>query len=234
MQVEASGEVMTVRVIIKAFFAMLFVFSLLIIVRAIFVPAQGSEATITASLAVIAAVLTGWGAQKVVEHQENAIMPYPYPFFDLTSRHGNVQLALKNWGGGPAFDIHMKLDKPIFLKKKQVEFDLKIPVLFQGKQLMFRVGAFQEFPENPKPEYSGIVTYRSRVNGPVKRIPFTIGLDGWEMSFTRQDELNVTLHKLQELPEQLKRIADEVHSANSWSERTPIRPAEETRLETND
>src|SRR5664279_5407735 len=87
-------------------------------------------ATLTAVLAVIAAVISAWPSLRVLEIQEDATRPCPTPYFDITSRYGLLLLRVKNIGAGVAYDVRLKWSKrPLNEEGKEVTELDAIPVL---------------------------------------------------------------------------------------------------------
>lgn len=81
---------------------------------------------IAGALAVITAVISAWGAQRVVELEEDRRKPYPYPTFDLSSRYGLVLFRVENSGGSAAHDISLKWDnEPLSSDGKEIRFSPK-------------------------------------------------------------------------------------------------------------
>src|SRR5271166_4187864 len=70
-------------------------------------------ATLTAVLALVAAVISAWPALRVLEIQEDATRPCPTPFFDVTSRYGLMLLRVKNLGAGTAYDVRLNWSQPL-------------------------------------------------------------------------------------------------------------------------
>jgi len=69
-------------------------------------------ATLTAVLAVIAAVISAWPSLRVLEMQEDATRPCPTPYFDITSRYGLLLLRVKNLGAGVAYNVRLTWEDP--------------------------------------------------------------------------------------------------------------------------
>lgn len=116
-------------------------------------------AVIAASLAVITSVISSWAAHQTLEMQEDALKPYPYPFFDTTSRPGVSLFRVKNFGGTVARDIELiwDLDKPFEFKRPKGEPDIK--VLVPGETISYNLGTGD--PEkNPSRTFTGIIKFR--------------------------------------------------------------------------
>ena len=65
-------------------------------------------ATLAGLLAVVAAAIAVLPALRVLEIQEDVLRPRPIPHFDLSSRYHLLQLRVKNFGGGVAYDVRLK------------------------------------------------------------------------------------------------------------------------------
>ena len=70
-------------------------------------------AAIAAALAVITSVVSTWSAQRLLEIQQDSVLPDPIPSIDVSSRYGLMQLRVTNFGGSPAYKTRISWDKPL-------------------------------------------------------------------------------------------------------------------------
>ena len=84
---------------------------------------KGKEtwATLTAVLAVIAAVISAWPALRVLEIQEDSLRPRPTPYFDLTSRYGLLLLRVKNLGNYILYSL-LELANCLYVIRVPIDF----------------------------------------------------------------------------------------------------------------
>src|SRR6476469_5453534 len=82
---------------------------------------------VAAALAVITSIISSWGSQRVLEIQQDAQNPYPYPSIDMESRYGLIQLRVENYGGSAAHDIRLTWNKPLLNSKE-------VPVRFNPQE----------------------------------------------------------------------------------------------------
>lgn len=74
---------------------------------------NGKWEVTAASLAVIAALISNFNAQRISWKQEDEYLPEIFIDFDLQSHKGIVLLVIQNSGGSRAYDINMKIDPPM-------------------------------------------------------------------------------------------------------------------------
>jgi hypothetical protein len=187
-------------------------------------------ATLAAVLAVVTSVISAWGAQRVVELEEDKLSPYPYPQFDATSRYGLMLLKLTNFGGGAAHNIRLVWEKPLQNSRGEaVRFapdnaSYEIAVLVPGQHISKIVDGHVQFLQ-----IEGTHIYRGRVEyedsrGRKKKLPFLLDAESLRGTPSYVDERVRTQYELQKLPDALKRLCDEVHTVAERLER--LEPAE--------
>jgi hypothetical protein len=164
-------------------------------------------ATLTAVLAVIAAVISAWPSLRVLEIQEDATRPSPTPHFDITSRYGLLLLRLANLGAGVAYDVRLNWDKhPQDEKAEDVTALDTIPVLIPHDSVSVLVGRPHELFKNyPTMRFEGTVEFKD-VTGKHMKQRFLCSADEYRNRLTFDDEMPKTLHDLQKLPDKLTDI----------------------------
>jgi hypothetical protein len=176
-------------------------------------------ATLAGALAVITSMISAWGAQRVVELEEDKLSPYPYPQFDVTSRYGLMLLKITNFGGGAAHKIQLVWDRP--LKNSagdEIRFAPDVPtnevsVLVPGQQISKLIDGSTQFFTIPGPHvYRGIIKYEDS-RGRKKSLPFLMDAESLKGTPSYVDERVRTQFELQKLPDVLKRLCDEVQRA---------------------
>jgi hypothetical protein len=177
-------------------------------------------ATVAGGLAVIAAVVSAWTAQDVVELERARLQPDPYPFFDAYRRYSLLQLRVTNLGGSVARNIRIRWHTPLISAQTGAPIRFSgdplgpdIPVLLPGASVAVLVGESHTFFSNTAPpaEYSGVIEYENAA-GKLFQHPFVASAEALRHSLTFDDESPKTQHELQRIPKQLKEIAHAIAS----------------------
>lgn len=92
-----------------------------------------------ASLAVIAALISNFNAQRISWKQEDEYLPDIFIDFDLQSHKGVVLLVVQNSGGSRAYDINMMVDPPITIFDEDPIVSKQISFLDKNQLLQFYV-----------------------------------------------------------------------------------------------
>jgi len=172
--------------------------------------------TVAASLAVITALVSALTAQTLLEKQEEAQRPYPYPALDAYSRTHLFQLRVTNMGGGAAYDIRLNWKQPLLdVKGKPVRFsqrDPEIPLLLPNESVFTLIGAGPAFlSKYPDAEYSGEIEFKdSPTSNEVYKHDFYINIEMFRGLPVYTSEEQETHDKLQKLPGELSKIAQEI------------------------
>jgi hypothetical protein len=173
-------------------------------------------AAVAAALAVITSVIASWGAQRVLELQQDSQRPYPYPSIDVTSRYMLMQLVVKNLGGTAAYDIRLKWGKPVlnaegevarFTKQAEVP---EIPILLPNESVAISLGASNAlFERYQDMNYSGEVEFQDPTGKRMKHA-FYVSAERYRNSLTFREEDLRTNHELQKIPAKLEALTSEV------------------------
>lgn len=168
-------------------------------------------ATLTAVLAVVAAVISAWQSLRILEIQEDATRPCPTPYFDITSRYGFLLLRVKNLGAGVAYGVHLNWNKrPQNEEGEEVTAVDAVPVLVPHESVSVLVGRPHElFNKYPAMRFEGIVECKD-VTGKHMTQPFICSADEHRSRLVHDDELPRTLYDLQQIPKRLDGIADAI------------------------
>lgn len=182
-------------------------------------------ATLAAALAVVTSMVSAWGAQRVIELEEDKLAPYPYPQFDVNSRYGLMLLKVTNFGGGAAHNIRLIWDKPLRNSKgKEIRFapeldSNEIAVLVPGQYISQFIDGHVQFFQSEGPHiYRGTVKYADGT-GRKKSLRFLMDAESLRGTPSYVDESTRTHYELQKLPEMLQRLCNEVKEATRHLER---------------
>jgi hypothetical protein len=164
-------------------------------------------ATLTAVLAVIAAVISAWPSLRVLEIQEDATKPCPTPYFDVTSRYGLLQLRVSNIGASVAYNVKLNWDKhPQNAEGEDLTALDAIPMLMPHDSVSLLVGVAHEvFEKYPAMRFEGTVEFKD-VAAKQRTQRFLCSADGHRHGLTFDNELTRTLYELQKLPKELTDI----------------------------
>ncbi|HLI79834.1 MAG TPA: hypothetical protein VKV03_07620 [Candidatus Binataceae bacterium] len=172
--------------------------------------ALSAASALAGALAVLASVISGWIATRVVELQEDTQKPYPYPYFDVRSRTGLLLVVIKNFGGSSAHDVCVEWDDPpIDMHGKPIVFGNNgiVPVLLPNETISAIVdGTIQYFGRNERHDYGGYVKY-ANASGRSQQIRFVASAEKFARTPRLEDEVTLTYEKLQALPDLLKEIS---------------------------
>ncbi len=182
-------------------------------------------ATLAAALAVVTSMVSAWGAQRVIELEEQKLEPYPYPQFDATSRYGLLLLKITNFGGGAAHNIKLVWDKPLKNSHGQeIRFSPdstsgELSILVPGQHISKIVdGHYQLFQIEGPHIYSGSVEYQDS-KGRKKSHRFLLDAEALKGTPSYDEEATKTHHELQKLPDRLQELCNEVKKIGSQLER---------------
>lgn len=165
--------------------------------------------TLTALLAVTAAVIAVLPALRVLEIQEDALRPRPTPYFDLTGRYNLLQLRVKNLGGGVAYDVQLKWKAhPVDHKGNKVQSLDHISVLLPQESVSTLIGAsFEEVGKLSDTRFEGECSCKDST-GKKFHQKFVCSVDASQKQLLHDNELPKTLRDLQNIPKELARIAE--------------------------
>jgi hypothetical protein len=198
----------TMRVLVRLPLAVVFTAAIVLVAFLLLGPkSKETWSTLTAVLAVIAAVISAWPSLRVLEIQEDATRPCPTPHFDLTSRYGLFQLRVKNIGAGVAYDVRLNWDQhPQNAAGDEVAVLDTISVLMPQDSVSIVLGTSLEMVEKyPSLRFEGTVAFKD-VAGKERSQRFRCSADEYRSRLTFDQELPKTLHELQKLPEELEKI----------------------------
>jgi hypothetical protein len=176
----------------------------------------GAWAAVAAAMAVVAAAVSAWTSLKVVELQEDALLPQLVLSVDARSRYGLTQLVLANRGATSAFDVAIAwLDHPRNEDGKPIEFgtDGKLAILGAGEKSTVYLGESSRFfIANPNTTFSAHATY-STSKGDSKTAVLRASTAPEVNALYDNEESARTHHELQKLPKAIEKLTDEVRKA---------------------
>jgi hypothetical protein len=170
-------------------------------------------ATLAAVLAVIAAALSGWTGQRMVELQEDALEPSLLAVLDARSRYQLVQLRLMNRGQSAAFDIKIEWDNaPTDREGHVVAFGPGgvLPVLNPGENASLVLDASHAFfAKHVDATFSGRVSFTT-ASGDSRSKAILVSAEHERRALVHDSEEPKTHYEIQKLPEKLESIATEL------------------------
>ena len=174
---------------------------------------SSASAVVAAALAVIAAAYSAFSAQQTIEMQEDALKPYPYPFFDLTSRPGIPLFRVKNFGGTVAHDIEIiwDKDKPFEFSRNKNEPD--IAVLMPGQTISYNKDTGSS-SENPRSIFTGAIKFKD-ASGRSMKHKFVVSAGQYYDAYTVDDESKVSQFTLQNISGTLTNIEGNINRLGS-------------------
>lgn len=179
-------------------------------------PSQVPWSALAAALAVVAAVLSAWTSQRIMELQEDATLPAPYPFFDFTSRYSLAQLRVTNTGSSTAFNINLDWRNPIVdhegndIQFPHQEGTPEIPVLAAGDSVSIPIGEAHRFMnQGIDLNYSGSITFETAKGVPHRR-EFFLSAEMYRKSLDYDEESVKTHFELQKVPKEIASLRQAV------------------------
>ncbi len=170
-------------------------------------------ATVAAVLAVIAAVVSAWTGQRLVELQEDALAPNLQVALDARRRYELVQLCMTNRGLSPAHDIKIEWDNPpVDREGRSVQFGTGgiLPVLNPGEEASVMLNVAHEFfSKDHALTFTGRLTFAD-VNGDIHSRQLMVSGEHERRALLHQSEEPKTMYELQKLPDKLDAIAKEL------------------------
>jgi len=174
--------------------------------------------TITATISLIIAIISGWIAFEVFINHAEANKPQIVLRLDFRSRYGLILLIAENLGAKPAFNIKIQWDKKLVNHKGEIisfnkydqQFD--IPVL-NAKELTSVIidtpNKFFEKHKNENLDYSGTIEFQETLKSKKKsRSPFTFSFRHYGLSPTFENEEPKTMYELQKIPKKLDNLKE--------------------------
>jgi hypothetical protein len=177
-------------------------------------PADPSAwATVSAALAVIAAVASSWTSQRVLELQEDTQEPNPVPVIDMRSRYQLAQFRITNHGGSSAHQVKITWQQQLRdAQGKEVLLgrDVAIPVIPEGESASVVLGSSNTFIRaHTDTTCRGTVSFEN-ASGRRYSKPFVVSAEHERVSLIYDEEMPKTHRELQRLPDEVERVAREI------------------------
>ncbi len=176
---------------------------------------------VAAALAVITSIISSWSAQRVLELQEDAQQPYPYPSIDVKSRYLVMQLRVTNFGGSAARDIRLTWHDPLLNEQGDAvrftdqEGVPEIPVLLSSESVAVFVGGSRALYEQYQDmNYSGEIEFTD-ASGKRMTHPFYLSAETYRSALVYDEEEPKTHVELQKIPNELRDLRREVEQLRS-------------------
>lgn len=172
-----------------------------------------SWAAVAAALAVLAAVVSAWTSQRVVELQEDALEPNLLVTIDGRSRYQLIQLKLVNFGQSPAFKVRIDWHNgPTVRSGDVVQLGLNgvLPALGPSEKASRLLDVSHEFfARHSDATFTGVMSY-TNASGQQYRHDIVVSAEHLREAMLHDEEPLKTHYELQKLPEKLDNIAGEI------------------------
>lgn len=169
-------------------------------------------AVIAAALAVITSVVSAWNAQRLLEIQQDALLPNPIPSIDVTSRYGLLQLRVTNLGGLSAHNIRLSWNEPLTNSKDELvvigadQNDPHIPVLLPKDSISTLIdGHVQFFGKFKDANYKGIISYEDAAGNKYNK-QFSLSAEMYRNTLLHPMEEPKTHFELQKIPKEIENL----------------------------
>ena len=184
-------------------------------------------ATLSAALAVVAAVISGWTSQRVVELQEDALAPNPVPWIDMRSRYQVAQFKISNRGASSAYNVQLGWEQPLENAQREpvlLGVNSAIPIIGPGEDASINLGLdFEYLKVWTDTTRRGTITFDD-ATGKRRTHPFIVSAEHERKALDYTHERVRTEYEVQQIPDELKKIVRELHRANEL--RALNRPSE--------
>lgn len=202
------------RILVRLFLGVVFIAAIVLVAALLLGPkSKETWATVTAALAVIAAVIAAWPSLRILEIQEDATRPSPTPYFDLSSRYGLILLRVKNIGVGVAYDVSLNWEKhPLNEEGEEVKALDTISVLMPQDSVSILIGRSGELVKKYASMcFEDSVAFKD-VAGKKHTQRFRCSANEHRKRLVHDEELPYTLYELQKLPKELAEIRKAIES----------------------
>lgn len=204
---------------------LLFSFALLILISMFlgFLSLHNEEwATLTASISLTIAIISGWIAYETFYRQALSNKPQIILRLDFKSRFDLVLLVAENLGSSPAFNLRFKWNQSLLnYKGEKVTFNksnnqIEIPVLNPKESTSVIIGtpsSIYDKLNDDNMDYNGMIIFQESLNSNrVTSYPFQFSFQHYRLSPLFETEEPKTMHELQKIPESLDKIKAELTS----------------------
>ena len=187
--------------------------------------------SLTASLSVMIAIISGWIAYEAFYRQNLSGRAQVLLRIDCTSRYNLIQLVAENLGSKPAFNIELNWNQKLLNHEgEEITFNkyddtIEIPVLNANERASVLIDAASEFYKKNKDknlDYSGEIVFQESLNSKKKTsYPFQFSLKQYGGSLAFESEEPKTMFELQKIPKKLDEIAVELKNIENILNKKP-------------
>lgn len=178
--------------------------------------------TLTASLAVIASLLTIYGSIKLNWRLEDAHEPFINIYFDTKSHNDVTSLVLRNDGGNTAYNIEIHWDNPLIDSDgkilKFIDGGIDVYSLPIGEKVSAYVNTTESFLSEDKSLviYSGNLTYYSTPRSKAKiKQSFILSMQSFGKSIMAENDQTSFYFENIQLTKSVKELKVEVAKLSS-------------------
>jgi hypothetical protein len=184
-------------------------------------PSATAWSAVAAALAVVAAIVSAWTSQRLVELQEDALEPNLLVTIDGRSRYQLIQLKLVNLGQSPAYSIKIDwLHGPTVQEGTVVQLGPGgvLPVLGPSEHATRLLDVSHKFfARHSDTTFTGTISW-SNASGEVSERQLVLGAEHLREAMVHDEELPKTHYELQKLPDMLDKIAGEIGKLRKGSD----------------
>jgi hypothetical protein len=178
--------------------------------------------TLTASISLIIAIISGWIAYETFYRQTLSNKPQIILRLDFRSRYDLVLLVAENLGAKPAFNIRFQWNKDLLNHNgEKVTFNKsktqpEIPVLNPKESTSIIIGTPSSIYDKNKGDnldYTGMIMFQETLNSKRKSsYPFLFSFEHYRLSPLSETEEPKTMYELQKIPDKLDQIKSQLVS----------------------
>jgi hypothetical protein len=173
--------------------------------------------TLTATISLIIAVISGWIAYEAFYRQSLTDKPQVILKLDTKSRYGVILLVAENLGTKPAFNIKFTWDQELLNQKgEKITFNkynnnIDIPVLNPNESTSVIIDtphAFYEKNRDKNLNFGGMIDFQESLNSKRKvKYPFHFSFGHYGLTPTFENEELKMAHELIKIPQKLEEIS---------------------------
>ena len=178
--------------------------------------------TVTATISLIIAIISGWIAYETFYRQSQAEKAQIVVKLDFTSRYDVILLVVENLGLKPAFNIILDWNQELRnLKGEKIRFNkfsenIDIPVLNPKEKTSVLIDVASRFysKRNEKDmDFNGMVKFQESLNSKRQTsYPFQFSFKHYNLSPAFENETPKTMFELQKIPDKLESIKHEINN----------------------
>jgi hypothetical protein len=178
--------------------------------------------SVTATISLIIAIISGWIAYETFYRQNQAEKAQIVVKLDFTSRYDVILLVVENLGLKPAFNITLNWNQELRnLKGEKIRFNkfnekVDIPVLNPSERTSVLIDVASRFYSKRSEkdmDYDGTVKFQESLNSKRQTsYPFHFSFKHYNLSPAFENETPKTMFELQKIPDKLESIKQEINN----------------------